>query len=108
MPETDLLAPDLVAQARAMWQTAMWQQIVRYLRERRETLLGFADPVADMNALWVREGQLVELNRLLRGDAFLAEVIRAAQARRAAGTVEDEMPDVPPWMRTAGSSMVTS
>jgi hypothetical protein len=93
----ELLAPDLVAQAKAMWGSEFWTRVSRYLRARREAIFSAVPGPATEREVWKREGQIEELNRMLRGDAFLAEVLRDAQTRRLGNEAPDE--DVMPlWM----------
>jgi hypothetical protein len=94
----ELLPSDLVAEAKAMWGTTFWQRMTKYLRARRDTLMSVVNPPADTRAMWIREGAVAELNRMLRGDAFLAEVIAQAQQRAAAAEPEEEATPTPAWM----------
>ena len=93
----ELLPADLVAEAKAMWNTTFWQRMLTYLRERREALQGFVDVPLTDREVWIRMGAVTELNRMLRGDAFLLDVIRGAQTRQTAEPDAEPAPS-PSWM----------
>ena len=97
MPATDdLLPPDLIAEAKAMWNSQFWTRVMRYLRHRRDALLSAVPGPATERELWKREGQVEELNRMLRGDSFLSEVMRDAQRRLGPETPDEDWQ--PAWM----------
>ena len=86
--------------AREMAGSVFWQRYTAYLLERREYLHG--QTPTTIEAVWRREGQLEQINRELKGEGFMVEVIRASEVRRQKEAAGETMsaPNILDWLET--------